>query len=44
MTAARENPRWMLDEARATGRENVDPAHVERYDAREDADGERPLR
>jgi SAM-dependent methyltransferase len=30
-------PGWRLDELRYAGRENLDPAHVERYDAKEDA-------
>lgn len=30
-------PGWFLDESRYAGRENLDRAHVERYDAREDA-------
>jgi ubiquinone/menaquinone biosynthesis C-methylase UbiE len=30
-------PGWRPDELRYAGRENLDPAHVERYDAKEDA-------
>ena len=30
-------PGWMLDEQAYAGRENLDPAHVARYDAKEDA-------
>jgi ubiquinone/menaquinone biosynthesis C-methylase UbiE len=30
-------PGWRLDELRCAGRENLDAAHVERYDAKEDA-------
>jgi SAM-dependent methyltransferase len=30
-------PGWMLDEMASAGRENLDPAHVARYDAKEDA-------
>jgi ubiquinone/menaquinone biosynthesis C-methylase UbiE len=30
-------PGWRLDELRYAGRENLDPAHAERYDAKEDA-------
>jgi SAM-dependent methyltransferase len=30
-------PGWMLDELGTAGRENLDPAHVGRYDAKEDA-------
>lgn len=30
-------PGWFLDESRYAGRENLDRAHVERYDAKEDA-------
>lgn len=30
-------PGWRLDELRYAGRENLDPAHIERYDAKEDA-------
>ena len=29
---------WLLDEVASAGRENLDPAHVERYDEKEDAD------
>ena len=28
---------WMLDEVASAGRENLDPVHVARYDAKEDA-------
>jgi ubiquinone/menaquinone biosynthesis C-methylase UbiE len=40
MTAATSPPRlpgWMLDEVASAGRENLDPDHVSRYDAKEDA-------
>ncbi len=30
-------PGWMLDEVASAGRENLDPDHVARYDAKEDA-------
>ncbi|MFZ0216620.1 MAG: class I SAM-dependent methyltransferase [Candidatus Dormiibacterota bacterium] len=30
-------PRWLLDEVGSAGRENLDPGHVRRYDAKEDA-------
>jgi SAM-dependent methyltransferase len=30
-------PGWMLDELGSAGRENLDPGHVARYDAKEDA-------
>ena len=30
-------PGWLLDEVAAAGRENLDPAHVERYDRKMDA-------
>ena len=30
-------PGWLLDELGAAGRENLDPAHVARYDGKEDA-------
>jgi SAM-dependent methyltransferase len=30
-------PAWLLDERSSAGRENLDPAHVGRYDAKEDA-------
>jgi ubiquinone/menaquinone biosynthesis C-methylase UbiE len=30
-------PGWFLDESSCAGRENLDPAHVERYDTKEDA-------
>ncbi|TDE11895.1 class I SAM-dependent methyltransferase [Jiangella asiatica] len=30
-------PGWMLDELASAGRENLDPEHVRRYDAKEDA-------
>src|SRR4029450_8403025 len=36
MTAAHA-PGWLLDEVAVAGRENLDPAHVARYDAKEDA-------
>ena len=31
-------PGWLIDESRCAGRENLDAGHVERYDAKEDAD------
>ncbi|HEY2716893.1 MAG TPA: class I SAM-dependent methyltransferase [Solirubrobacterales bacterium] len=31
-------PGWLLDELGSAGRENLDPAHVARYDEKEDAD------
>lgn len=31
-------PGWLLDELTAAGRENLDPAHVARYDEKEDAE------
>jgi ubiquinone/menaquinone biosynthesis C-methylase UbiE len=31
-------PGWLLDEVTSAGRENLDPDHVARYDAKEDAD------
>ena len=34
----RRTPGWLLSELAAAGRENLDPAHVDRYDAKEDAD------
>lgn len=33
-------PGWLLDELGSAGRENLDPAHVARYDAKEDAEAE----
>ena len=36
MTAAHA-PGWLIDEVAVAGRENLDPAHVARYDAKEDA-------
>lgn len=33
----RSHPRWLLDELATAGRENLDPDHVARYDAKEDA-------
>jgi ubiquinone/menaquinone biosynthesis C-methylase UbiE len=33
-------PGWLLDEVGSAGRENLDAAHVARYDAKEDADAE----
>lgn len=33
----RDAPSWLLDERRHAGRENLDPAHVARYDGKEDA-------
>jgi SAM-dependent methyltransferase len=37
-TRAGSSPSWLLDESRTIGRENVDAAHVARYDEKEDAD------
>jgi cyclopropane fatty-acyl-phospholipid synthase-like methyltransferase len=34
---AAARPAWMLDEIGSAGRENLDPAHVARYDEKEDA-------
>ncbi len=34
----RGRPGWLLDETHSAGRENLDPGHVSRYDAKEDAD------
>ncbi len=31
-----DTPGWLLDEQATAGRENLDPAHVARYDAKED--------
>jgi len=33
----RPTPGWLLDELASAGRENLDPAHVERYDGKMDA-------
>jgi SAM-dependent methyltransferase len=33
----RARPGWLLDELASAGRENLDPAHVERYDGKMDA-------
>ncbi len=33
-------PGWLLNEVASAGRENLDPAHVDRYDDKEDADAE----
>lgn len=38
--AATPRRRWLLDEQASAGRENLDPAHVERYDDKEDADAD----
>ena len=35
--ASRRRPGWLLDEASHAGRENLDPDHVQRYDAKMDA-------
>src|SRR3954451_14726212 len=32
------HPGWLLDETASAGRENLDPDHVGRYDAKEDAE------
>ncbi len=36
-TRERATPGWLLDELANAGRENLDPAHVERYDGKMDA-------
>lgn len=36
-------PGWLLNEVASAGRENLDPAHVERYDDKEDADVENEI-
>jgi SAM-dependent methyltransferase len=36
-------PGWILDEVASAGRENLDPAHVARYDDKEDADVEQEV-
>lgn len=33
----RSTPAWFIDELNYAGRENLDPSHVARYDAKEDA-------
>lgn len=38
--ARRPLPGWLLDEVASAGRENVDPAHVARYDGKEDSGAE----
>lgn len=38
-----EHRGWLLDELASAGRENLDPAHVARYDAKEDAQADREL-
>jgi ubiquinone/menaquinone biosynthesis C-methylase UbiE len=40
---ARRRPGWLLDEVGSAGRENLDAAHVARYDGKEDAGGEREV-
>lgn len=35
---SRPTPTWFIDEVAFAGRENLDAGHVERYDAKEDAD------
>jgi ubiquinone/menaquinone biosynthesis C-methylase UbiE len=37
-TTPADRPGWLVDERRHAGRENLDPAHVARYDAKEDAE------
>lgn len=37
-------PDWVLDEVAHAGRENLDPAHVARYDRKEDAEAEAEVR
>ncbi len=37
------NPGWLLNEVASAGRENLDPAHVDRYDDKEDADAEKEV-
>lgn len=44
MTTPSDAPRWLLDEVANAGRENLDPEHVARYDAKENADGEAEVR
>jgi hypothetical protein len=34
---AETRPGWLLDELAFAGRENLDPEHAARYDAKEDA-------
>jgi predicted RNA methylase len=34
--SAEQLPGWLLDEVASAGRENRDPEHVSRYDAKED--------
>ena len=41
--ATRQAPGWALDEVASAGRENLDPGHVARYDAKEDAGAEAEL-
>ena len=36
-------PSWLLDEVASAGRENLDPAHVARYDDKEDAGAEEEI-
>jgi len=38
MTQCSSDPGWLLDELASAGRENLDAAHVARYDIKEDAD------
>jgi ubiquinone/menaquinone biosynthesis C-methylase UbiE len=38
--AQRSRPGWLLDETERAGRENLDPGHVSRYDAKEDAEAD----
>jgi ubiquinone/menaquinone biosynthesis C-methylase UbiE len=39
-----DRPGWVLDELATVGRENLDPAHVARYDDKEDADAVEEVR
>jgi ubiquinone/menaquinone biosynthesis C-methylase UbiE len=41
---ARERTGWLLDEIASAGRENLDAAHVSRYDVKENADASGELR
>lgn len=43
MATTTHRPGWLLDELASAGRENVDADHVQRYDAKEDADAEKEV-
>jgi ubiquinone/menaquinone biosynthesis C-methylase UbiE len=43
MLAVTDRPTWFIDELAHAGRENLDAGHVERYDAKEDADAAREV-